>query len=63
MSSTMLIPADLQDAYFLSKLNGSRAGTLDQRDQRAVFLGSPTGWENGRRRAVCLAGTMYEDRM
>ena len=63
MTSTMLIPADLKDAYFLSKLNSSRAGPLDQRDRRAVFLGSPTGWENGRRRAVCLAGTMHDNHM
>ena len=65
ISTTMLIPADLKDAYFLPRINAStsRAGPGDLRDKRAVFLGSPTGWENGRRQALCKAGALPPDNM
>ena len=65
MSTTMLIPADLQEAYFLPKMDAStsRAGLEDPRASRAVFLGSPTGWEYGRRHAVCKAGVLHPDHM
>ena len=46
-----LAPADLQ-----CPAGGCQAGPGDAREPRAVFLGSPTGWRKGKRKAVLLAG-------
>eukprot|EP00891_Asterochloris_glomerata_P003406 jgi/Astpho2/3406/Aster-04739 len=49
----------LEPAQFLEQPLRSK-GT-DARDPRAIFLGSPTGWENGKRRAVCRAGAAHPE--
>lgn len=51
-----LAPADLQ-----CLAGGCQAGPGDAREPRAVFLGSPTGWRKGKRKAVLLAGMRNPD--
>ena len=52
-----LPPAVLQCAGF----GGCEAGEYDSREPRAVFLGSPTGWHKGKRKAVLLAGKAHPE--
>ena len=40
-TSTLLVPSDLEPAQFLEQ--PLRSGATDDRDPRAIFLGSPTG--------------------
>eukprot|EP00891_Asterochloris_glomerata_P003615 jgi/Astpho2/3615/Aster-06908 len=55
--AVMPMPESLRPAAFGGK--PSRAGANDTRDPRAVFLGSATGWQNGRRQAVCRSGAKH----
>lgn len=52
-----LPPATLQCA----KAGACEPGEYDGREPKAVFLGSPTGWRKGKRRAVLLAGKAHPE--
>lgn len=55
-----LAPADLQCP---GAGDGCRPGAADAREPRAVFLGSPTGWHKGKRKAVLLAGMQHPEQV
>lgn len=52
-------PYALEAAHFHNHAGPSRAGALDKRIGKAVFRGSPTGWFNGKRRAIMMAGQRH----
>ncbi|KAK9829902.1 hypothetical protein WJX72_008578 [[Myrmecia] bisecta] len=59
-STDLLFPDTLAETY-ISRPSTDRAGPGDDRKAKAVFLGSPTGWAKGRRRAVCMASVLHPD--
>ncbi len=58
---TLMLPDTLAPADLQCPAGGCQAGPGDAREPRAVFLGSPTGWHKGKRRAVLLAGMRHPD--
>ncbi len=47
--NSLLLPISMNGPKFLGDKSHSRAGPGDKRERKACFLGSPTGWTNGRR--------------
>ncbi|EIE21194.1 hypothetical protein COCSUDRAFT_43516 [Coccomyxa subellipsoidea C-169] len=60
---TLMLPDTLAPADLQCPAGGCQAGPGDAREPRAVFLGSPTGWHKGKRRAVHSGLTEDPDRL
>lgn len=64
ITSNIMYPASTPVKKRLSCGDGCMAfGLQDTRQDKAVFLGSSTGWSHGRRRAAVLAGIEHSDKI
>eukprot|EP00891_Asterochloris_glomerata_P000358 jgi/Astpho2/358/Aster-x0918 len=59
--NSALMPANLKSAVFAGNRSHCRAGPGDPRKPQALWLGTDSGWGNGRRRAVLLASRKYPE--
>jgi hypothetical protein len=57
----LLLPDALPPAALQCPAGGCEPGPADRREPRAVFLGSPTGWRKGKRKAVLLAAQAHPE--